>query len=170
MLFSSSKFKYEGEFNMRLISLMHGWWCFLWYTNTISTTTCNCRRFFDSTSWRSTIFCPCARHFIHCKMHGKSIWMKRVNEGFFMLFSSSKFKYEGEFNMRLISLMHEWWSFLWYTNTITVLTTSTEIILGTRKCGPCQEQVFIYFKLQEAIKNVTPLDLWKKDHSRIITE
>ena len=51
----------------------------------------------------------------------------------------------------------------------TVLTTSTEIILGTRKCGPCQERVFIYFKLQEAIEAVIQLDLWKKDHSRIIT-
>ena len=38
-----------------------------------------------------------------------------------------------------------------------VLTTSTDIILGTRKCAPCQEQVFIYFKLQEAIKSVIPL-------------
>ena len=41
----------------------------------------------------------------------------------------------------------------------TVLTTSTEIILGTRKCGPCQEQVFIYFNLQEAIEAVKPLHL-----------
>ena len=47
---------------------------------------------------------------------------------------------------------------------------STEIILGTRKCGPSQERVFIYFKLQEAIEAVIQLDLWKKDHSRIITE
>ena len=52
----------------------------------------------------------------------------------------------------------------------TVLTTSTEIILGTRKCGACQERVFIYFTLQEAIEAVTQLDLWKRDHSRIITE
>ena len=52
----------------------------------------------------------------------------------------------------------------------TVLTTSTEIILGTRKSGPCQERVFIYFKLQEAIEAVLQLDLWEKDHSRIITE
>ena len=52
----------------------------------------------------------------------------------------------------------------------SVLTTSTEIILGTRKCGPCQERVFIYFKLQEAIDAVIQLDLWKKNHSRIITE
>ena len=52
----------------------------------------------------------------------------------------------------------------------SVLTTSTEIILGTRKCGPCQERVFIYFKLQEAIEALIQLDLWKKDHSRIITE
>ena len=52
----------------------------------------------------------------------------------------------------------------------SVLTTSTAIILGTRKCGPCQERVFIYFKLQEAIEAVIQLDLWKKDHSRIITE
>ena len=41
----------------------------------------------------------------------------------------------------------------------TVLTTSTEIILGTRKLVPCQERVFIYFKLQEAIDAVIPLDL-----------
>ena len=41
----------------------------------------------------------------------------------------------------------------------SALTTSTEIILGTRKCGPCQERVFIYFKLQEAIEAVVPLDL-----------
>ena len=53
---------------------------------------------------------------------------------------------------------------------VTVLTTSTEIILGTRKCGPCQERVFIYFILHEAIEAVIQLDLWKKDHSRIITE
>ena len=52
----------------------------------------------------------------------------------------------------------------------TVLTTSTEIILGTRKCGPCQERVFIHFKLQEAIEAVIQLDLWKRDHSRIITD
>ena len=52
----------------------------------------------------------------------------------------------------------------------TVLTRSTEIILGTRKCGACQERVFIYFKLQEAIEAVIQLDLLKKDLSRIITE
>ena len=52
----------------------------------------------------------------------------------------------------------------------TVLTTSTEIILGTRECGPCQERVFIYFKKQEAIEAVIQLDLWKKGHSRIISE
>ena len=52
----------------------------------------------------------------------------------------------------------------------TVLTTSTEIILGTRKCGPCQERVFIYFKLQEAIEAVVQSDHWKRDHSRTITE
>ena len=40
-----------------------------------------------------------------------------------------------------------------------VLATSTEIILGTRQCGPCQERVFIYFKLQEAIEAVIQLDL-----------
>ena len=56
------------------------------------------------------------------------------------------------------------------THHLSVLTTSTEIILGTRKCGPCQERVFIYFELQEAIEAVIQLDLWKKDHSRIITE
>ena len=55
-------------------------------------------------------------------------------------------------------------------NVYTVLTTSTEIILGTRKCGPCQERVLIYFKLQEAIVAVKPFNLWKKNHSRIITE
>ena len=38
--------------------------------------------------------------------------------------------------------------------SLAVLTTSTEIILGTRKCGPCQERVFIYFKLQEAVEAV----------------
>ena len=31
-------------------------------------------------------------------------------------------------------------------NHSTVLTTSTEIIRGTRKCGPCQGRVFIYLK------------------------
>ena len=60
-------------------------------------------------------------------------------------------------------------SFVSNTNK-SVLTTSTKIILGTRKCGPCQERVFIYFKLQEAIEAVIQLDLWKKDNSRIITE
>ena len=44
-------------------------------------------------------------------------------------------------------------------HTYTVLTTSTEIILETRKCGPCQEPVFICFKLQEAIEAVKPIDL-----------
>ena len=42
-------------------------------------------------------------------------------------------------------------------HTYTVLTTSTEIILETRKCGPCQERVFICFKLQEAIEAVKPI-------------
>ena len=61
-------------------------------------------------------------------------------------------------------------SLLSVNKSITVLATSSEIILGTRQCGPCQERVFIYFKLQEAIEAVIQLDLWKKDHSRIITE
>ena len=46
-----------------------------------------------------------------------------------------------------------------WRSPFSVLTTSTEIILGTRKCGPCQEPVFIYFKLQEAIEAVKPFDL-----------
>ena len=41
----------------------------------------------------------------------------------------------------------------------TVLTISTDFILGTRKCAPCQERVIISFKLQEAIEAVKPTDL-----------
>ena len=43
--------------------------------------------------------------------------------------------------------------------SLAVLTTSTEIILGTRKCGPCQERVFSYFKLQESIEALKSFDL-----------
>ena len=34
----------------------------------------------------------------------------------------------------------------------TVLTTSTEIILGTRKCGPCQKRVFIYLNYRKLLR------------------
>ena len=73
-----------------------------------------------------------------------------------------------------LKVLRTFWSALTFGHfgrgPYAVLTTSTEIILGTRKCGPCQERVFIYFELQEAIEVVIQLDLWKKDHSRIITQ
>ena len=59
----------------------------------------------------------------------------------------------------MLFLLHSAFMLSMVKRGYTVLTTSTEIILGTRKCGPCQERLFIYFKLQEPIEAVKPLDL-----------
>ena len=114
------------------------------------------------TGW-SGFFVVCVQQSQVFSMPMNDIYKSSCFQGFFFVFSGAEILPYSPWNLgdffpnfeKQIPILED------SVNTHThkpVLTTSTEIILGTRKCGPCQERVFIYFKLQEAIEAVKQLD------------